>query len=307
MSTTIAQLRHFIALADSGSFTRAADSTRRSQAAFSRSIAMLEAHLGAALVERTGHRNALTPIGRTVLEHARQVVAQADELHQVVRHHVSGEAGSVRLGMTATPSALLGSRLLRMAAQHAGSMRLQLSGGPQAQQIQALRDRALDALVMDLHSLPGAHADLEVHTLAALPTGVMVRAGHPLAQQRHPIAFADLTAFAVACTGMSAAMGRLLVQRLGLQAHPETLITLASESVADLLDVTCHTDAIYLGIVAPAAPLLAQGRLVPLHIPTQGLESQIAWVQRVARAPNPVLDGIRQQVQAWLQEAGAQA
>ena len=161
-----------------------------------------------------------------------------------------------------------------------------------------------DALVMDLRSLPGAHADLEVHTLAELPTGVLVRPGHPLAQ-RHPVRFADLTEFAVACTGMSAAMGRLLVQRLGLQAHPDTLITLGSESVADLLDVVSHTDAVYLGIVAPAAPLLAQGRLVALDIPTQGLQSHIAWVQRVARTPNPVLDGIRGQVQAWLGEAGS--
>lgn len=303
MTTTIAQLRHFIALADSGSFTRAADSTQRSQAAFSRSIAMLEEHLGAALVERSGHRNALTPIGRTVLEHARQVVAQADELHQVVRHHVSGEAGAVRLGMTATPHALLGRHLLHMAATHTGHMRLQLSGGAQAQQIQALRDHTLDALVMDQRSIPGAHADLEVHRLAQLPTGVMVRPGHPLTQ-RHPIMFADLTGFPVACTGMSVAMGRLLVQRLGLQAHPDTLITLGSESVADLLDVACRTDAIYLGILAPAAPLLAQGQLVALDIPTQGLESPIAWVQRVARAPNPVLDGIRQQVQGWLDETG---
>jgi DNA-binding transcriptional LysR family regulator len=306
MTTTIAQLRHFIALADSGSFTRAADSTRRSQAAFSRSIAMLEAHLGAELVERNGHRNALTPIGRTVLEHARQVVAQADELHQVVHHHVSGEAGSVRLGMSATPHALLAPRLLRMAAQRAGHMRLQLSGGAQALQIQALRDRTLDALVMDYHSLPGSHADLEVHQLVRLPTGVLARPGHPLAQRR-PVAFSELTEFAVACTGMSAATGRLLVQRLGLQAHPEVLITLASESVPDLLDVACHTDALYMGVVAPAANLLTQGRLVLLDVATEGLESHIAWVQRVARAPNPVLDGLRQQVQAWLSEAGPQA
>jgi DNA-binding transcriptional LysR family regulator len=306
MSTTIAQLRHFIALADSGSFTRAADSTRRSQAAFSRSIAMLEAHLGAELVERSGHRNALTPIGRTVLEHARQVVAQADELHQVVRHQVSGETGSVRLAMSATPHALLAPRLLRLAARDAGRMRLQLSGGPQSHQIQALRDRTLDALVTDYHSLPGSHADLEVHRLVQLPTGVLVRPGHPLAQ-RQPLAFAELTEFPVACTGMSAAVGRLLVQRLGMQAHPEVLISLASESVPDLLDAACHTDALYMGVMAPAATLLAQGRLVPLDIPTRGLESHIAWVQRVARAPNPVLDGLRQQVQGWLQEAGSES
>lgn len=306
MNTTIAQLRHFIALADNGSFTRAADSTRRSQAAFSRSIAMLESHLGAPLVERAGHRTVLTPLGRTVLEHARQVVAQADELHQVVQHHVSGEAGSVRLGLGPTPQALLGQRLLRMAAQHPGHMRLQLSGGPLPQQIQALRDHGLDALLIDERSLPAACADLEVQRMAEMPTGVMVRKDHPLAK-RQPLTFADITGFSVACTGVSASMGRLLVQRLGLQAHPERLITLTSESVEDLLDVTCLTDAVYIGILAPAASRVAQGRLVVLDLPTQGLESHLAWVQRVARAPNPVLDGLRQQVQAGLEEAKAGA
>lgn len=299
MTATIAQMRHFIALADSGSFTKAADSTRRSQAAFSRSIAVLESGLGVALVERNGHRNALTPIGRMVLAHARQVVAQADELQQVVRHHVSGEAGHIRMGLSATPSTLLGAPLLRMAAQHPGGMHIQLVRGPHAQQIDALRNRALDALVTDLRALPDAHPDLEVHRLAALPTGVLVRAGHPLTHGTG-LSIDDFLHFPVACTGMSAVVGRQLVQRFGPQAHPDALITLASEVAEDLLVTARDTDAVYIGILATAEPLLKRGELVRLPFPTEGLESHIAWVQRVAKAPNPVLDGIRECVRDWL-------
>lgn len=306
MIATLAQLRHFIALADSGSFTKAADRTRRSQAAFSRSIAVLEAGLGVVLVERSGHRNALTPIGRMVLAHARQVVAQADELHQVVRHHVSGEAGHIRLGLSATPSALLGAALLRMGAEYPAGMHIQLSRGPHAQQIDALRNRALDALVTDLRALPDAHPDLEVHKLAALPTGLLVRPGHPLTRQK-VFDVSDLAAYPVACTGVSAVVGRLMVQRFGPQAHADSLITLSSEVAQDLIDTVRDTDAVYMGIVAPALPLLRSGQLVQLPFSTEGLESHIAWVQRVARAPNPVLDDIRHRVQGWLNAPGVRS
>ena len=302
MSATIAQLRHFIALADNGSFTKAADRARRSQAAFSRSISMLEAGLGVALVQRNGHVNTLTPIGRTVLAHARQVVAQADELHQVVRHHVSGEAGNIRLGLSATPSALLGAPLLRMAAEYPGGMHIQLSRGPQAQQIEALRNRALDALVTDLRALPNAHPDLEIHPVAVLPTGLLVRPGHPLAQ-RSDWSVSDLTTYPIACTGVSAAVGRLMVQRFGPQAHPENLIMLSSEVAEDLLATALGSDAVYMGILAPAQRLLDSGQLVRLPFSTDGLESHIAWVQRVTRAPHPVLEEIRLRVQVWLNAA----
>ena len=302
MNATIAQLRHFIALADSGSFTKAADRTRRSQAAFSRSIAVLESGLGVALVERSGHRNALTSIGRTVLAHARQVVAQADELQQVVRHHVSGEAGHIRMGLSPTPSALLGAHLLRMAAEHPGGMHIQLSRGPHTQQIEALRNRALDVLVTDLRALPDAHPDLVVHKLAVLPTGTLVRPGHPLVQKALP-SLDDLLPYPIACTGVSAVVGRLLVARFGPQAHPDTLITLASEVVEDLLATARDSDAVYIGILAAARTMLARGELVALPFASEGLESHVAWVQRVAKAPNPVLDGIRERVQGWLNAA----
>lgn len=302
MTATIAQLRHFIALADSGSFTRGADATRRSQAAFSRSIAEFESKLGVVLVERTGHRNTLTPIGRTVLEHARQVVAQADELQQVVRHHVVGDAGHVRIGLGPTPAVLLTQPLLRFASTYIGGMRIRLTRSSSEHHLLALRERQVDALVMDLRSVPHASADLVVEKLCELPTGCLCRPGHPLCTLG-TITVADLQAYSLASTGVSPSVARQAVERFGAMAHPDSLITLGSEDVRELLQVASEGDAVYIGILAPAQTWLQSGALVRLPLPMTGLESHIAWVQRAARAPNPVLDEIRQQVKACLDAA----
>lgn len=301
MTATIAQLRHFIALAESGSFTRGADSTRRSQAAFSRSIAELESKLGVALIERQGHRHSLTPIGRTVLEHARQVVAQTDELHQVVQHHVSGDAGHVRLGLGATPAALLNLPLLRYARDHPGGMKIRLQRAPNDLQLQALRERQLDALVVDLRAIPHASGDLVVHKLCEMPIGILCRAGHPLALQGL-LALSDLKAYPMAGTGVSASVARHAVERFGALAHPDSALALGCDDVEALLALACESEVLFVGIVAPARALLQSGALVQLPFPMDGLETHIAWVQRAARAPNPVLDAVAQLVRATLRE-----
>lgn len=291
MSATIAQLRHFIALAESGSFTRGADSTRRSQAAFSRSIAELEGKLGVALIERAGHRNTLTPIGRTVLEHARQVVAQVDELQQVVRHHVNGDAGHVRLGLGPTPAALLTRPLFDFARSYPGGMKIRITGASADQQLQALRERQLDALVMDLRAVPHASGDLVVEKLCELPTGLLCRAGHPLCL-RSTVTVPDLAAYPIAGTGVNHSVARQAVERFGATAHPDSMISLVSDDVGELLALTRDSDCVFVGILAPAQALLHSGALVQLPFALAGLESHLAWVQRATRAPNPVLDTI---------------
>jgi DNA-binding transcriptional LysR family regulator len=299
MTASIAQLRNFLALADSGSFTRAADQNRRSQAAFSRSISVLENNLGVSLVDRVGHRNALTPIGRTVLAHARQVVAQTDELLQVVQHHASGNAGHVRIGLSPTPSALLTRPLLRFAAQHAGGMRITVSQGPLEQQVNALRERRLDALVMDLRSVQHSSVDLQVEKVGEFTTGLLCRKGHPLTQ-KDTLRLEDLLHYPIASTEVSDTVAHKLVERFGPQAHPASLISLRCEDIASLLEVVSNSDAVYAGMVASAQHLLLRKVLVQLPFATQGLESQVAWVQRTNKAPNPVLDEVHALVLAEL-------
>lgn len=75
-------LAHWLALAETGSFSRAAEKLHITQSALSRSIQVLEEELGGPLVDRIGKKNELTPLGQSVLERARRIVHEAQELRQ---------------------------------------------------------------------------------------------------------------------------------------------------------------------------------------------------------------------------------
>lgn len=73
MAVNLHLLRAFVAVADAGSFSAAADGLGVSQPAVSRAIATLEQQVGLALVERGAHGARLTEAGRTLERHARAI------------------------------------------------------------------------------------------------------------------------------------------------------------------------------------------------------------------------------------------
>lgn len=91
-----AVLRTFLALAESGSFSRAGALVGRSQSAVSEQIRKLEDMLGRTLLERTTRSVRLTVDGEHFLQHARAMVAQADAM--LARFRAPDIAGEVRFG-----------------------------------------------------------------------------------------------------------------------------------------------------------------------------------------------------------------
>lgn len=71
----IYQLKYFVAIADSGSFTRAADQLYVSQPSLSASIKKLEHELGVSLLERRWRGIALTTAGELFVEKAQNLIA----------------------------------------------------------------------------------------------------------------------------------------------------------------------------------------------------------------------------------------
>lgn len=100
MNITLRQLRYFLALADHGHFTRAAEVTHVSQPALSMQIRALEEIAGGPLVERITGGVVLTPRGRELAAHARWVMAAMAGLEQGLRQ--PGEGGRLMLGMIPT-------------------------------------------------------------------------------------------------------------------------------------------------------------------------------------------------------------
>ncbi|MEE3156071.1 MAG: LysR family transcriptional regulator, partial [Pseudomonadota bacterium] len=70
MPISIRQLRFFVALSQTGNFSRAAEAMAVSQPALSASIRQVETILGVRLFERTTHRVNLTEAGEALLPHA---------------------------------------------------------------------------------------------------------------------------------------------------------------------------------------------------------------------------------------------
>lgn len=72
-------LRSFVAVAESGAITRAAERVHRTQSAVSTHLQQLEASVGVRLAERSTRRLVLTPAGERLLPHARRLLALQDE------------------------------------------------------------------------------------------------------------------------------------------------------------------------------------------------------------------------------------
>ena len=93
----LAQLKAFLAVADTGRFSLAGEQLNVSQAAVSYAVAELERHLGTRLLER-GHFGArLTPLGEAVAAHARGMTQLEDAVYQEVSLSRGVVAGELRV------------------------------------------------------------------------------------------------------------------------------------------------------------------------------------------------------------------
>jgi DNA-binding transcriptional LysR family regulator len=96
------ELRHltvFVAVAEEGSFTRAADRLHVVQSAVSASVRGLERELGVTLFDRTTHRVALTDAGVALLPEARATLAAAAAAREAVDQVRGGQRGTVMVGV----------------------------------------------------------------------------------------------------------------------------------------------------------------------------------------------------------------
>jgi DNA-binding transcriptional LysR family regulator len=284
---TLVQLRHLISVVQTGSFSRSAEALFLTQPALSRSIGGLEEEMGQPLFDRVGRRIELTPFGHEVLARARQIVFGADELVASGRAMREGRAGSLRVGMGSGPGAMLMIPLLREMAQHQPAVRLTISRGSTDRLVQGLRERELDALVIDARSLSPS-PDLQVETLSEMRGVFMCRKGHPLLRATAPLRFDALRRFPIASTPLSDEVARILVERYGPDAHPASCVTLRCEEIASLVEVVRSSDAVLLAIRASAPGLVE----LPLK-PALSAKARFGLVTLAGRLEPPALTILR--------------
>jgi len=147
---TLAELRYLVAIADLSHFGRAAERCRVTQPTLSAQLKKLEETLGVALVERTTHLVALTPIGVSVVAHARRILEEADQISQLARHHDGALTGVLRLGIIPTLSPYILPLILQRLHQNYPKLRLVLREDLTANLLSALDTYALDVVLIAL-------------------------------------------------------------------------------------------------------------------------------------------------------------
>lgn len=293
---TLVQLRHLIALARAGSFVKASDVLCMTQPALSRSIKSLEDELGRLLFDRIGKRIELTAFGQDVLARSQALVEEAEQLKHCGRQLSADDSGRIRLGLSSGPGAMLSAPLMVHFATHFPKFHVDIVRANTSSLAQMLRDRQLDALVVDIRSLRPA-PDLRVSQIVEMDGTFMCRPGHPLADLPK-VGFKAVAAYPVASTPLSDELARILVERYGERAHPDVLVKFSSDEISHMVQVTEQTDTILLAIRA-CAPHLVE---LPLQPPLRA-QARFGLVTIANKAEALFLPEIRRLMDAVMGQA----
>lgn len=121
------QLRYFTAIAQHGSFSKAAEQVFVAQSALSHQLAQLEEELGTRLLHRSRRGVELTDAGRVFLAHAAAILRQVDDAKASVRHLVGEPSGKVVFGIPHSVSNALALPLLQTLRQRFPKIELELT------------------------------------------------------------------------------------------------------------------------------------------------------------------------------------
>jgi molybdate transport repressor ModE-like protein len=189
------ELRHLAALqavAEEGSFGRAAKRLGYTQSAVSQQIATLERIVGERLLERPGGPRpvSLTEAGRLLLRHAEAIVARLDAARADLAALSAGEAGTLRVGTYQSVGQRIVPSLMRRFTAAWPQVELRLTETNTDQELVALIERGdLDLTFADLRLWDGP---FEARDLLDDPYVLLVQAGSPLAARRTPPALAEI-------------------------------------------------------------------------------------------------------------------
>lgn len=172
------QLQALVAVAEHGSIRRAAQSVSLSQTALTKSLRELELDLQAALLLRSPQGVRLTPIGLTLLQHAKLILTEMDQARFAVKHMLKQEAPPVKVAVTPVFSMLcLAETVPHFQVRYADAP-LSIRDAFLSQTLPMLRDGTIDLAITAL--MPDAlGSDLEFEVIADIPIALAGRHSMP--------------------------------------------------------------------------------------------------------------------------------
>ena len=184
----IHQLRYFVAVAEEGSFSHAAEREHVSQPSLSQQIQKLEGELNQQLFDRLPRSVVLTEAGRCLLPYARQALNAIADAGRSVASLENEVAGRLAVGAVPSIAVYVLPHLIRSFQQRYPKVTFELFEDTTDKLAQRLEDGTLDlALASGSDEIPG----LERHSLGREPLVMLLPGKHRLAHKR-AISWSDL-------------------------------------------------------------------------------------------------------------------
>ena len=178
------ELRYLVAIAEHRHFGRAAEACFVSQPTLSTQIKKLERELGVELVERNPRQVMMTETGERVVERARIILGETDNITEIARQATDPESGSLRVGLFPTLAPYLLPHVVPALHARFPNLELLLVEEKTEVVLQRLRDGKLDAGVL---ALPVPDEQLHMEPLFTEEFVLAVPTSHPLAGTVGPV------------------------------------------------------------------------------------------------------------------------
>ena len=267
MSLEVRRMRHVIALAEHGSFARAAMSLGLSQSALSRSIQSVEREVGSELFVRTANGVEPTDSGHVFISRIRQIVELTEDLDRDLMNERGLQTGHLHVGSGPYPlQSMLSTALARFVAAYPRVIvRVMLRDWDEL--ARKLRAREIEFFIAEFSTFTG-DSDLEAEPLEVHPTLIYARRGHPLAD-RAPLSFADgLTyPYASLCRIPPRSLEpiRAMQRRLPAMALPQQAFpALECNSLDAVKKIVLGSDTLMVAPPSMVLDELENGKLIPL-------------------------------------------
>jgi len=267
-------LRHFLAVAETLNFTKAADRLFMASSPLSRSIKELEHEVGGPLFVRGTRKVELTPLGEALIPHARRVIADVEALARDMDRRVR-EATQIHLGMRSLPRQLIRAVVDDVMAKVDPSAVVHLEPMDSEAQIERLLDGRLTFGLVNRPSGGRRVGYLGVLT----ETPAMALPDRPEYADLAEVRPADVAGLRLLLQPGATPLDGPIADYA--EAARE-VVTLTSEIIGGIATMIASGDSCCLTLANPSAPwhryLAEEGVVIrPLAIPVQGPTTFLAW------------------------------
>jgi len=170
------KLQTFVAIANEGSFTKAAERLKLTQPTVSQQLATLEKDIGTRLIIRQPRKIRLTEAGEGLLNYAERILALCDEAIQTTQQSARRASRTLRLGVGHTLAIYLLPNLLHRIRQRQPDLEIRIQAGNTADLLTATADGQVE---LALVGSPAGHPQLTITPFMSDELVVIVSANDP--------------------------------------------------------------------------------------------------------------------------------